>query len=212
MKSLFISFSLMLIGFASFAQSEQYTNAMKGFMSKMGSATSPDAYQVVGNGFERIASAEKGEWLPRYYAAFSYIMQGMMTEDKSKVDGIIDMAEKNIADAQVISQSEELLCLAAWCKSARIGVDPMSRGMKYGTEAAQLLEAAKKINPNNPRIYFLQGQSAFYTPEAFGGGKAKAKEIFQKSVELFETFKPTSEMMPNWGVEQAKKMLEECSK
>jgi hypothetical protein len=31
-------------------------------------------------------------------------------------------------------------------------------------------------------------------------------------VELFETFKPTSEMMPNWGVEQAKKMLEECSK
>ncbi len=212
MKKTILSIGIFLFGMTAFAQNNQYITAMKGFMSKMGSATTPEAYQTVANGFERIAAAEPNEWLPKYYAAFSYAMQAMQQTDKSKVDAIIDLAEKNISDAQAMSQSEELICLSALCKSARINVDPMSRGMKFGMASTQLLEEAKKINPNNPRIYYLQGQSAFYTPEAFGGGKVKAKALFEKSLELYALFTPSAELMPNWGKEQVEKMLEECNK
>lgn len=213
MKKILLSVTLIACGFLSMAQSAQYEGAMKGLMMKMSGATVPEAYQAVANGFERVANAETKEWLPRYYAAFNFIMQAYMTTDKTKVDAIIDLADKHLADADALSpNNDEIKCLAAWAKSARINVDPMARGMKFGMESAQLLEDAKKINASNPRIYFMQGQSAFYTPEAFGGGKNKAKALFAKAVELYSTFKPSNEMMPIWGSEQAAKMLEECSK
>ena len=213
MKKIILSLTLIACGFVSLAQNAQYEGAMKGLLAKMGGATVPEAYQAVANGFERVANAETKEWLPRYYAAFNFIMQASMTQDKTKVDGILDMADKHLNDAMTVSpNNDEIKCLAAWAKSTRINVDPMSRGMKYGMESAQLLEEAKKINPSNPRIYFMQGQSAFYTPEAFGGGKVKAKALFEKAAELYTTFKVSSELMPNWGAEQTKKMIEECSK
>jgi hypothetical protein len=213
MKKIFFALSLLLIGSATFAQNPQYENTMKGFIMKTGSATSPEAFQVVANGFERIAATEKAEWLPHYYAAYNYAMQAMMTTDKAKVDGIVDQAEAHLTTASELApNNDEILCLNALCKSARIGVDPMSRGMKMGMESAKYLEQAKKINEANPRIYFLQAQSVFYTPEAFGGGKAKAKPMFEKAVMTYGTFKPSSELMPNWGAAQAKTMLEECSK
>ena len=212
MKKLILSLSIILCGFASIAQNAQYETAMKGLIMKMDASNVPEAFQAVANGFERVANAETNQWLPKYYAAYNYIMQAYTTKDQSKVDGILDMADKQIADAEALNNNDELKCLSAWAKSARIGVDPMSRGMKYGMESAQLLEDAKKMNPNNPRIYFLQAQSAFYTPEAFGGGKSKAKGLFQKATELYASFTPSSEMMPNWGGEQAKTMLDECSK
>lgn len=213
MKKILFSIAIIASGFIASAQNAQYEGAMKGLMTKMNGAAVPEAYQAIANGFERVANAETKEWLPRYYAAFNFILQASMTADKSKVDGILDIADKHIADADGLApNNDEIKCLSAWAKSSRINVDPMTRGMKYGMESAKLLEEAQKINASNPRIYFMQGQSAFYTPEAFGGGKAKAKALFAKSVELFGTFKPSNELMPNWGSEQATKMLEECSK
>jgi hypothetical protein len=47
-------------------------------------------------------------------------------------------------------------------------------------------------------------------PEAFGGGKAVAKKLFEKSVELFENFKPASALHPSWGKEQAAQLLAAC--
>jgi hypothetical protein len=94
--------------------------------------------------------------------------------------------------------------------SARIGVDPMSRGMKFGMEASKLLTQAKEKNPANPRIYLLMGQNKFYTPEAFGGGKKAAAEYFTLAVEKFAAFKPVDELSPTWGLESAQKMLEQC--
>lgn len=210
MKKLVLSLALLLSAFLGVAQSDAYTTAMTGFLTKMKSANSIESYQPLANGFERIANAETKQWLPRYYAAMCYVMQAMMQQDKSLVDGLVDKAELLLTDAFKLEANDEILILQALCKSARIGVDPMTRGMKYGMESNQLLEQAKKTSPNNPRIYFLQGQSLFYTPEAFGGGKAKAKPVFEKAVELFKSFQSSGELMPNWGADQAQKMLESC--
>lgn len=210
-KTISTLFALFLFT-ALLAQSDQYKVAMKGMLKKMNDAQTAEAYQAVANGFERIGTAERTEWLPKYYAAFSYIMQSMGTQDMAKVDPLLDQAEKLLAEAAVINMNDEILCLQSLCKSSRIKVDPMTRGMKYGPEASQLLEKAQALNPNNPRIYYLLGQSKFYTPEMFGGGKPKAKVLFEKAVATFSTYKPSGEFMPDWGAEQATKMLEEASK
>jgi hypothetical protein len=72
------------------------------------------------------------------------------------------------------------------------------------------LAAAKQLEPNNPRVYFLEGQSLFGTPTQFGGGKDKAKPMFQKSVELFSSYKPASSLHPKWGLKNATDMLAKC--
>jgi len=210
MKKLIFSLGLVGISICSYAQSAAYKSTMQGLIIKMGAAQTAESFLPVQNGFERIASAETKEWLPKYYSAYSAIMQAMLLTDKSLVDGILDKADESLNQAMLINSNDELIVLQALSKSTRIGVDPMSRGMKFGTESAKLLEQAKKINPENPRIYFLQAQSAFYTPEAFGGGKAKAKELFSTSIQKYDSFKLSNDLMPNWGATQAKEMLEKC--
>jgi hypothetical protein len=86
----------------------------------------------------------------------------------------------------------------------------MSRGMQYSQLAEESFEKAKTINPENPRIYYLQGQSIFYTPEAFGGGKKNALPLFKQAKEKFDKFEPVSPISPNWGKEQNQQLLETC--
>jgi len=212
MKKLFFSLSLLLIGFAGFSQSAEFTNGMKGLLMKMEASKSPEAFHAAANGFERIAAAEPKQWLPKYYAAYCYVMEAMNSTDKEKIDGIVDLADAHLEAALEIEKNDEIICLQSLCKTARINVNAMTRGMKFGPQAARLLETAGAMNAGNPRVFFLKGQSAFYTPEAYGGGKDKAKELFTKAVELYKNFKPLNDLMPTWGADDATKMLAECSK
>ncbi len=213
MKKIIVSLLLILINSVSFAQNTQYETAMKGLLQKLSDANTPEAYTATANGFERIAMNEKGEWLPRYYAAFSLVMQAFSNTDKSNNDVILDKADKLLDEAIALSpKNDELFCLYSLSKSARISVSPMTRGMKYGPEASEFLKKAKEINPHNPRIYYLEGQSKYHTPAMFGGSKEKAKELYEKSLEEFKTFKPTNELMPNWGIEMVTKMLDSYNK
>ena len=77
--------------------------------------------------------------------------------------------------------------------------DPMNRYMKYAPLAQEALTMARKLNEENPRVYLLEAQDKFYTPEQFGGSKTKARELFELAQKKFETFKPATELDPNWG-------------
>lgn len=198
------------ITFSASAQSEQYEGAMKQQLSLLDSAStySANGMQQLANTFERIAEAEKTQWLPYYYAAYCRVNEAYMAKDKSKVDGLADKALVNIEKAQALKgKDSEISCIQSMISSARIGVDPMTRGMKYGPESGAYLEEAKQLNPENPRVYMLQGQSLLYTPEAFGGSKTKAKETFELALKKFAAFKPESALAPNWGEHYVKQLI-----
>ena len=59
--------------------------------------------------------------------------------------------------------------------------------------------SAKKLNPENPRVYLLEGQDKFYTPEQYGGSKSEAKQLFEQATKKYDSFKPASDIDPNWG-------------
>jgi hypothetical protein len=210
-KLLFSLFALALSTFA-FAVGENYEPTMKGLMMKMKSANSPEAYASARNGFARVAEVEKGEWLPLYYASFCAIIEANMVQDGPTKDATLDIADGYLTKAVTLSENDEILVLQSWSKSTRIMVNPMTRGQKYGAESAQLLEKATKLNPKNPRAYFLRAQSAYYTPEAFGGSKIKAKEWYTKAAELFAKENSENTLMPTWGSEENAKMLAEVNK
>ena len=92
----------------------------------------------------------------------------------------------------------------------KLAVDPMVRSMQMMPEGMGLLERSQKINPENPRSYLIKGQFIFYMPEAFGGGKAKAKPILQTGKEKYEVQSPASSIEPQWGKMRTEDLLRQC--
>lgn len=211
MKRILFSICL-LVGLASssMAQSAQYEGAMTKQVALLDDSTNfnPDKLLEIANTFERIGAAEKTQWLPFYYASYCYVMSSLMQKNNDKVDDLSDKAAVNIEQAEAISpKNDEISCVKSLIATSRIRVDPMSRGMKYGMESASLLVQANQINQENPRVYMLQGQSLFFTPEQFGGSKTEAKKKFEVALQKFSTFKPASSIAPHWGEAYTKGLL-----
>ncbi len=200
-----------------FAQSEKYTAAMtaalEDFNVSQNKEPARDEWLALANRFERIASAEPKEWLPRYYAAYAYSSLAFMGNDMVQKDQLIDKAAGLLDEAvKIAGENSELMVLDAQVHQARMAADPMSRWQTEGPLFATSLAKAKKMDPNNPRIYVLEGTSLLYTPEQFGGGKKAAKPVLEQAMEKFATFLPEGPLYPNWGQGQAGYMLGEASK
>jgi hypothetical protein len=213
MKKL-LAFALMLFAAATQAQdNKKFISAMEKNLAAFKEAKTADDYIQSANAFERIASAEKEEWLPNYYASMSYLLAGSQQQDKLKMDEFYDKAMVLVDKAADISkENSEILALKAWVTSMKISVDPMTRGQELGMQSGMLTATAMNLDPSNPRPYMLKGIGTMYTPEQFGGGKGKALPILETALEKYKTFKPKNSIMPNWGEDKAREALEECKK
>ncbi len=175
-------------------------------------AFTPATMQKSYNSFERIANAEKGEWLPDYYLAYCLVMQAYQVET-SQIDGMCDRANALLNRADSLKgDASEIFVMRAMVCSAKLMVDPRTRAAKYGKMASTFLDSAEVHNPNNPRIESNRGQAMYYTPPMFGGGKNKAKPHLETSIAKFETFKPSSPIAPHWGRFRTQQLLDDCSK
>ena len=212
-KKIIFSFLFLLVTQFSFSQirDTKYQLGMSHAIARKDSAKSMEDWQNVANNFERISGSEKKEWLPAYWASYCYIMMCLMDDDVSKVDGYCDIAEKFITQADSVSpNNSEIYVMRSFIYSSRIRVNPMVRGQQFGPLSGMALKTAIKLNPENPRAYMLDGEGKFYTPEAFGGGKDKAKPLLELSVQKFESFKPAGQFEPDWGYQHTKEMLAKC--
>jgi hypothetical protein len=207
MKKLFLISFVFAAIFAN-AQSDRYVDAMKKNLTLMDSAKTTPDFQNVANAFERIGDAEKTQWLPYYYAGLALTRIGWMDQKLDK-DANAEKIKALCAKAEAIQNNSEICTIRNMAATQQMMIDPQTRWQTYGMEASAALQTGIKLDPNNPRLYYLQGMSLFNTPEQFGGGKDKAKPVFAKSVELFkkEEHKP---LYPSWGKEQAEQMLAKC--
>jgi len=211
MKILTKTFSLALIVFSlnTSAQSAagKFQMGMKKGLEMLGSAKGSDGFNSTANYFERVAQAEAKEWTPFYYAAYSNLIAGLTTTDKSVKDQYLDKALAEVEQANGLSpDNSEIYALKGYVQYIKLSVDPQARLAMMSASAASLAKA-KALNPENPRIYLISGQNTFYTPEAFGGGKAKAKAILETAAAKFAIFKPSAPLEPNWGADQVKDLL-----
>ncbi|OJJ14624.1 hypothetical protein BKI52_42090 [marine bacterium AO1-C] len=198
---------------APFINSDKYKKAMLTNLGKMKNAKTKADMQTVANQFERIASAEKGKWLPSYYAAYTYIRMVRFEKDAAKKDQVLDKADGLLkAAAKLAPNNSEVVALEAYLALTRLSVDPMARGREYSGMVFAKAGKAKALNPKNPRPYFLEAILKMNMPPAFGGGKDQACPLFKSAAQNFESFQPKTELMPNWGKETNAKMMKraEC--
>jgi hypothetical protein len=198
----------LLIGFASRAQSDKYVAAMQKNLSLFDSTKTIDQYQSLAATFDRIGDAEKTQWLPFYYASLAQTLAGWNPDLKDK-DANSRKINSYLAKAEAIEKNSETYVIENMSATQQMLVDPQSRWMTNGKDASEALQKGLALDPNNPRLYYLQGMSMFNTPAQFGGGKDKAKPLFEKSVALFKVAQPKP-LYPNWGQKEAENMLAQC--
>src|ERR1700754_3881530 len=198
----------LLISLTAGAQSEKYTQAMQKNIALLDSAKTVDQLQSLAGTFDRIGDAEKTQWLPYYYAALAQTWIGWMPDVKDK-DANSQKINAYLAKAEAIEKNAELYAVENMSATQQMLVDPQSRYMTNGKDAATALQKGMAADPNNPRLYYLQGMSLFGTPPQFGGGKDKAKPLFEKSVALYKSAQPKL-LYPTWGQKEAENMLAQC--
>lgn len=207
-KSIFILAAILVANFSFAQMPDKFVKAMEPRMAAIDTTISVQGLTDLANAFERIAEAEKNQWLAYYYAAYCNASAGlmigaggdMMAAKADKTDPYADKADKQIKKAEeLMKDNSEIFLVKKMIATLRMIGDPMNRYMTYGPEAQAALDEAKKLDPANPRVYLLEAQDKYFTPEQFGGSKDEAKVLFEKAKGLYETFKPASTIHPNWG-------------
>jgi hypothetical protein len=198
----------LLISLAAGAQSDKYTQAMQKNIALLDSAKSFDQLQSLAGTFDRIGDAEKTQWLPYYYAALAQTWIGWMPATTDK-DANAQKINAYLAKAEAIEKNAETYAVENMSATQQMLVDPQTRWATNGKDAGAALQKGLALDPNNPRLYYLQAMSLFGTPPQFGGGKDKAKPVFEKSIALYKSAQPKP-LYPTWGQKQAEDMLAQC--
>ncbi len=163
--------------------------------------------------FERIASAEKGSWLPNYYVALVNTTQSFGTKDRAKVSALLGKAQDAL-DIEMAKDpnNPELMVMQALIYTGWVAFDPASYAMTYSPKVMEMYTKAQVLAPDNPRVVF--GKAEY----EMGGAKYFGKDIkpmcaeVDRAIELFAKFKPESEFHPKWGLDRALATQKECQK
>ncbi len=206
MRTLILAF--LLVSVSLFAQSEKMIKAIEKNLTILDTASTIETALLLKNNFERIADAEKGEWIPQYYAAMANATLSMREKDSQLREEIVNKAEMYINRADSLEpDNSEIYVVKAMTVYSRITVSPMERFMNLKPVADQLMAKAEELNPDNPRIYLQKGLVMMFTPEMMGGGKEKAMPLLLTAIEKFDLFEPESSIHPNWGKKIAEEMI-----
>ncbi|HEY4786216.1 MAG TPA: hypothetical protein VIH57_09200, partial [Bacteroidales bacterium] len=139
------------------------------------------------------------------------IIESFSQKEAGVKDKTLDHAQSLLDQAFILRpDSSECMVMQGFLYIAKLQVDPMGRGAEYSMKAHEAFDQAIRINPENPRGYYLKGTTVLNTPDFFGGGKKPAKPILTEAMTKYETFKPTTPFAPDWGKEDCQKQLAAC--
>ena len=214
MKNIITIIIFLVFGFSSFsvvAQNKHYEESMKKNLSILESAKTVAEFEKAASGFETIALFEKKDWLPYYYAGICNSLVAFEKKGK-EIDIWCNKADVQAKKADSLSNNNsEVSVLKSMISAARIFVDQKKRSQKYGSQSAKFVVDAIKLDVNNPRAYLQKARVLLNTPDALGGGNKKAKQALELALEKYKTFKPVSNLHPNWGKTDAEKELKKVN-
>ncbi|MBK8601116.1 MAG: hypothetical protein IPN80_11725 [Flavobacterium sp.] len=208
MKRLIFIVALIITGFAQ-AQQGRFEEGMGKAFQLWGEGKDKEASDM----FERIASAEKGSWLPNYYVALVNTTSSFKTRDKELVSALLNKAQ-NALDIEFIKDPNnvELLVMQAMIDTGWVVFDPMTNGMKLSGKIMETYGKALAIAPDNPRAVFGKAEYEIGGAKYFGTDTKPMCAEINRSIELFAKFKPETPFSPKWGLERALEAQKECNK
>lgn len=207
MKKIIIICTALVFGF-----NQAQTNFEKG-MDKAFELWKTDKVDEAINLFERIANAEKDNWLPHYYIAQINSIRSWNVKDETVLKAQLDKAHEHLNIAMAISKNNpELLVMQGQIYTNWVAFDGRTYGMKYAAKVTELYNKAYKIAPKNPRVVMCKADWAMGSARYFGQDPKPYCEELESSLALFDAFKAESKYHPTWGKNRAKEAIKPCKK
>lgn len=151
--------------------------------------------------FERATNDAKRAALAHYYMGLAHnrIANLMATTDEKQALTHVDQAIEHLQQATKLDGSfAEAHALLSSVYGRKIGMKPML-GMIMGPKADVAIKKAKQLDPDNPRIIYIEAMSDFHKPETWGGSIERAIDGLQRAAGLFAEETVTDPLMPDWG-------------
>jgi tetratricopeptide (TPR) repeat protein len=215
MKSVLIYFIMLFMLSSNMLYADDFSDAMIKIKKKLKENTdnSEQGLLKIRGDFERILQLKKNQWLVNYYMGMVDMLISYQMAEKKDNDAVKKYTESSIDMLNKVSDLKDDFAEAYILKYAVISNRWMYEPNKMNDIIAAQTEAknlASKYDPDNPRLYLVEGINTYYTPEMFGGGVDKAQPLLEKSYELYKTYKPVDETYPNWGKDQVCGYLALC--
>lgn len=202
------SLTLMLLFVFCIMQSQ--TNFEKG-MDKAFELWSANKTEEAVNLFERIANAEKDNWLPHYYIAQINSIKSWNVKDETVLKAQLDKAQEHLNTAMTLSKNNpELLVMQGQVYTNWIAYDGRTYGMQYAAKVTELYNKAYSIDSKNPRVNMCKADWAMGSAKYFGQDPKPFCEQVEASIAMFDNYKTESKYHPNWGKNRAEEVVREC--
>ncbi|MDY8137386.1 hypothetical protein [Aquimarina sp. 2201CG5-10] len=164
------------------------------------------------NLFERIAKAEKENWLPYYYAAQVHIITTFMIKDAEEIELRLKKAQNYLNEAKIFSKDNaEILIMEAMLNTAYVVSNPSVYGMTHSAKVEALYTQAKVLEPENPRA------TLYHAEWKMGGAKFWGKDPkdfcpeIEKAILYFEKESDNdTPFYPDWGMDQVERIQKNC--
>lgn len=137
-------------------------------------------------------------WLSylNYYKSIAAAKQGAENVEQY-LDKAIGYLEK------IKNKDVEVIALLALEESYKFQFIPRQEMILQMNKINKYLEKALKLDKNNVRANYVNGNYDYYTPKEYGGGK-KTEDFLLKAISAKNSHKP---FFPTWGKEDAYRIL-----
>ncbi|MFD2743025.1 MULTISPECIES: hypothetical protein [Sphingobacterium] len=202
MKALFIIL-FTFYSYGSFAQTA-YEKAMSEALQLWEAGNSTEAAAKL----ERIAAAEKTQWLPAYYQALILITESFRVEDATQRTQLLQRGNTIITQKRTVGASSEWLVLEALALTSELAADPMNLGQKLSPKIINTYQQAVKADSENPRAIAGLAEFQIQTKKFMGGNSDKEYKDLQKALSLYENDQHRELFYPTWGRDRAEAMIQ----
>lgn len=204
-----ISISIKLVAVLLVFSHPVFSQSLKKSIQQLESAKTVDELLASEQNFLKLISEKKKLHEAYYYGALNNLY--LAFQDTLRTDDYCARADKFLHQLDSMApNNSEAYVLMAMSAGAKISVDKERRQIKFGPLANKHSDRATSINPENPRAWLIKAKTVMNAPPKLGGGPKFALKYYQKSVEKYKTYKPLSDVEPDWGKEMAQKEFEEC--
>ena len=190
------------------AQVSNQSKALEAAVIQFNQVDKTPPYQQLYLQFEQLYAVDKTNWLIPYYAAM--IQSRMCLLKMGDRDALANAALVWVAKAKSIVQNDEIYCAESLAYTAKMSVNPALRWLSYEDKIRNTLRLAKKINPNNPRVYILEANIQEKLPFIFGGGCKATKPLIQKAMLCLNAQTLKSSVDPSWGIQALMELKKAC--
>ncbi len=178
---------------------KEFVKTMKSKIDAMNKVKNSVALLRFAQDFEAIAKKYPEQWEAEYYTAYCFNLMAYGGRDSIQRDAAIEHAQMAIDRAKKISaKNPELMLLQAYIYQMTLDINPTTRQKRYDPLVRDFIRKAKELDETNPRIYFLQAQRSFFSPDN-KNGLDDSCPIVQQAIIRYATYESDNELTPIWG-------------